>query len=179
MSKLGIYITGILLIIGMGYTIYSLKAENKRLNNNIIALKDDNSRQLLLTKSELQQFYGKQLDSLSKALDIKLKNVTNIIITKYNYKDTVIKHVAFDTVKIEGSEKFLVSKGCFKVEGSIDKTGLNIKTLELNDKLTTFIYKDYYKRFLFIKYRPYYTCKVYSECKKDTVHVETNIKVIK
>lgn len=179
MNKLSIYLFGILLIIGMGYTIYSLKSENKRLSNNIEALQLDNARQLELTKKELKKFYGAQLDSLADKLDIKLKNITNIVITKYVYKDTTVVTYKTETVKIQGSENFSISKNCAQIDATIDSTGITIKKIELQDRLTTFLYKDYAKRFLFIKWKPYYTSKVYSECKKDTIQVETNIKVLK
>lgn len=179
MNKILIYVVAIFLIIGMGYTIYSLKSENKRLNNNIEALQLDNARQLALTKGELKEFYGKQLDSLADKLDIKLKNITNVIITKYVYKDTTVTTYKTETVKIQGSENFSISKNCAQIDATIDSIGITIKKIELQDKLTTFLYKDFKKRFLFIKWKPYYTSKIYSECKQDTLQVETNIKVIK
>ena len=181
MNKYLIYIVLVLAVfcIGSTYTITKVLKENKRLNNNITAWQLDNARQLELKQNELKLFYGKQIDSLSKALNIKLKNVTNIIITKYNYRDTVIQHTTFDTVKIVGKETFNIDKECFKLNGLLDSTGLSIRNIELTDKLTTFIYKAYSKKFLFIKWKPYYTSKVYSECKKDTIQVQTNIKVLK
>lgn len=185
MNKILKYIitAGILIIIGIlgiqYIRINKLVKENARLTNNITALKIDHNRQLIITKGELNKFYGYKIDSLTKALGIKMKNVKNIVVTKYVYKDTTIAHLTFDTVKISNKETFLFQKNCLIVDGVIDSTGITFDNVILQDKLTTFLYKDYEKKFLFIKWKPYYTSKIYSECLKEIVEVETNIKVIK
>lgn len=155
----------------------NLRVDIKRVDNNYQALAQNTSIQQELTKSEAKEFYKKSLDSILDKVNVKLKNVTNVIVTKYNYKDTTIKHYTTEKVKIYGSENFVILKGCFIVSGKLDSTGITLNSIENNDKLTYLLYKAYHKHFLFFKWKSYYESKVYSACKKDTMTIETNLKI--
>lgn len=157
----------------------NLREDIKRVDNNYQALAQNSSIQQELTKSEAKEFYKKSLDSILNKVNVKLKNVTNVIITKYNYKDTTISHIKLDTLKVKifGSENFSINKECFVIKGKIDEGGLYINSVENTDKLTYILYKAYHKHFLFFKWKPYYESKVYSECKKDTMSIQTNLKI--
>ena len=65
------------------------KSERKRYNNNMIALIEDRSRQQEITVNELKKLYPKY-DSLAKELNIKTKFITNIIDTRYRFRDSVL-----------------------------------------------------------------------------------------
>jgi len=157
----------------------NLKRDNYRQANNVIALAKNSSIQQELTKSEYKEFYAAKEDSLLKALKIKQNKVTNIVKVVYNYKDTTITHIKLDTIKIKitGTESFIIPKDCFTIKGKIDKTGITINSVENNDKLTYILYKSYHKKFLFFHWKPYYESKIYSECKKDTMSIQTNLKI--
>jgi hypothetical protein len=55
----------------------------------MIALIEDRSRQQEVTVNELKKLYPKY-DSLAKELNIKTKFITNIIDTKYRFRDSVL-----------------------------------------------------------------------------------------
>ena len=154
-----------------------LKNNVNRLNNNIEAILIDSSKQQLITKKELKNYYSKQLDSILLKLDIKNKNIKEVIVTKYNYKDTTVVNYKTEKVIIQGEENFTLTKGCFTVKGSLDSTGLNLKEIENKDKLTYILYKSHKNKFLFIKWNPEYKAKIYSQCKNDTIPIELNLKV--
>jgi hypothetical protein len=178
------FIKPYLIYIILGGIIYLLFAQNKalredvkRVDNNYQAAVQNSSIQQELTRKEFKEYYSKKLDSIAKGIDIKLKNVTEVVVTKYNLKDTVIKHYETTKVKIYGTESFTIPKGCFTVTGKLDSTGVTLNTITNQDKLTYFLYKSYHKHFLFFKWKPYYQSKIYSECKKDTMSIETNLKI--
>ncbi len=71
------------------------KEERKRYNNNMIALIADKNRQQSLTIDELKTLYPKY-DSIAKLLQIKTKNITDIIETQYRFKDSLfifVQHI--------------------------------------------------------------------------------------
>ena len=184
LTKLWNFIKPYIIYIILGLIVYILFAQNKalredikRVDNNYQALAQNTSIQQELTKKEFKEYYTKKLDSILDKMDIKLKNVTEVVVTKYNLKDTTIKHYQTEKVKIYGTELFTIPKGCFIVEGKLDSTGITLNTITNQDKLTYILYKSYHKHFLFFKWKPYYQSKIYSECKKDTMNIETNLRV--
>jgi len=72
------------------------KEERKRFSNNMVALIKDKSRQQELTVKELKELYPKY-DSLAKVLNIKTKHITNIIDTKYRFRDSIITSTVLKT----------------------------------------------------------------------------------
>jgi hypothetical protein len=156
------------------------KEERKRYNNNMIALMTDKNRQQALTISELKTLYPKY-DSLARTLNIKTKNITDIIETQYRFKDSTITNTILKTDSISEKAYFTLNEKCYSFSGFIKKDTISFTNKEFNDKITTFLYKDWKKKYMWglLKFKPYYTSKVYSECMQDTLSVINNIKVIK
>jgi hypothetical protein len=65
------------------------KEERKRFNDNYLAVTTDRARQQELTAKELKELYPRY-DSLAKELNIKTKQITNIIETRYKFRDSVV-----------------------------------------------------------------------------------------
>jgi hypothetical protein len=156
------------------------KEERKRYHDNITALIEDKNRQQALTMNELKTLYPKY-DSLAKALNIKTKYITDIINTQYRFKDSTITNVVLKKDNISEKAYFTLNEKCYKLSGFIKKDSISFTNKEFKDNLTTFLYKDWNKKYLWglLKFKPYYTSKVYSECMQDTISVMNNIKVIK
>ncbi len=156
------------------------KAERKRFNDNYVAVLSDKSRQQELTAKELEKLYPKY-DSLAEVLKIKTKFITNIIETKYKFRDSVVTTSILRKDSVSEKSYFSLKEKCYNLSGYIKKDSIAFTNKEFNDKLTTFLYKDYEHKYLWglFKFKPYYTAKVYSDCMKDTVSVLNNIKIKK
>lgn len=156
------------------------KEERKRYSDNITALIEDKNRQQALTVKELKTLYPKY-DSLAKVLNIKTKFITNIIETQYRFKDSTITNIVLKRDSISEKAYFTLNEKCYKLSGFIKKDSISFTNKEFKDNLTTFLYKDWDKKYLWglLKFKPYYTSKIYSECMQDTISVINNIKVIK
>jgi hypothetical protein len=154
------------------------KEERQRFSSNMVALIKSKSRQQELTVNELKELYPKY-DSLAKELNIKTKRITNIIDTKYRFRDSIITSTVLKTDSVSEKSYFTMKEKCYTFSGFIKKDSISFTNKEFNDKLTTFLYKDWEKKYLWglIKRKPYYNAKVYSECMKDTVSVLNNIKI--
>ena len=155
----------------------SLKNNVDRLYSNQIALTEQYSRELQLNRQDFQRIYHKE-DSIAKIVGIKPKQIQQVIVNNYHYKDSTTNYIPYrDTIKND-TMHFIAPLGCMKVEGYTTKSGIVFTNNEYNDILHTFLYKRYDHKFLFIKWGKYIDAKVYSECKKDTVAIEKNIKII-
>ena len=156
------------------------KEERKRYNNNMIALIEDKSRQQELTIEELKKLYPKY-DSLAKVLNIKTKTITDIVETRYQFKDSTLVSTILKKDSISEKAYFTLKEKCYSFSGFIKKDSISFTSKEFNDNLTTFLYKDWEKKYLWglFKFKPYYTSKVYSECMQDTIQVINNIKIKK
>lgn len=172
----------LLLIVVIGIRNH-YKKEVNRLKNNYEAVIEENGRQQEIKMKEYRKFYEHKYDSLAEVLEIKRKNIETIIVTKYNWKDTIVKKyetvVDYNTEYHSEVDKFDILEKCYQISGEYFEGYVSINAIEFNDRLTTFTYKDHKKKFLFLKFKPFYTTKVYSECKEDTIKVEENIKIIK
>lgn len=167
--------------LGLVFKLYqNEKEERKRFNDNYTAVLMDKSRQQELTAKELEKLYPKY-DSLANVLNIKTKLITNIIETKYKFRDSVVTSSVLRKDSISEKSYFNLNEKCYKLSGFIKKDSISFTNKEFNDKLTTFLYKDYEHKYLWglFKFKPYYTAKVYSDCMKDTVSVLNNIKIKK
>jgi hypothetical protein len=154
------------------------KEERKRFSNNMVALIKDKSRQQELTVKELKELYPKY-DSLAKVLNIKTKHITNIIDTKYRFRDSIITSTVLKTDSVSEKSYFTLKEKCYNFSGFIKKDSISFTNKEFKDNITTFLYKDWEKKYLWglLKFKPYYNAKVYSECMKDTISVMNNIKI--
>jgi hypothetical protein len=167
--------------LGLVFKLYqNEKSERKRFNDNYVAVLTDKSRQQELTAKELEKLYPKY-DSLAEVLKIKTKSITNIIETKYNFRDSVVTTNVLRKDSVSEKSYFSLKEKCYNLSGYIKKDSIAFTNKEFNDKLTTFLYKDYEHKYLWglFKFKPYYTAKVYSDCMKDTVSVLNNIKIKK
>ena len=154
------------------------KSERKRFNDNYVAVLTDKSRQQELTAKELEKLYPKY-DSLANVLNIKTKHITNIIDTKYRFIDSIITSTVLKTDSVSEKSYFTLKEKCYTFSGYIKKDSISFTNKEFKDNLTTFLYKDWEKKYLWglLKFKPYYNSKIYSECMKDTISVINNIKI--
>ena len=154
------------------------KEERKRFSNNMVALIKDKSRQQELSVKELKELYPKY-DSLANVLNIKTKHITNIIDTKYRFRDSIITSTVLKTDSVSEKSYFTLKEKCYTFSGYIKKDSISFTNKEFKDNLTTFLYKDWEKKYLWglLKFKPYYNSKIYSECMKDTISVINNIKI--
>jgi hypothetical protein len=154
------------------------KSERKRFNDNYVAVLTDISRQQELSVKELKELYPKY-DSLANVLNIKTKHITNIIDTKYRFRDSIITSTVLKTDSVSEKSYFTLKEKCYTFSGFIKKDSISFTNKEFKDNLTTFLYKDWEKKYLWglLKFKPYYNSKIYSECMKDTISVINNIKI--
>ena len=146
-----------------------------RLSRNQDAILLRQSEQVELTQREFKRLYYKE-DSIAQLVGIKPKQLQQVIVNNYHYKDTSI--VQFPTIKSGDTIKFVKPIGCLKVEGYVLRDSISFTKPEFNDKLHTFLYGKRPHKFLFIKWGKWIIdAKTYSECKNDTIQVEKNLKI--
>ncbi len=189
MSKLNKYIIIGILVIALFFAIKAiidLKKEVTRISDNFEIEMLKLNKELQLTKSELKTLYP-SIDSLSKKLDIKLKNIEHIVQIEYRYYDTTITHSKTVYDSINEKLTFIAPRKCGQIEGYVQKRDVVITKDTYNDDFTLFLYKEK-PRLLkignFIDWRqPWrkytHTAKFYSECKQDTINITRDIKMIK
>ncbi len=163
-----------------------LRKDRNRISSNYETVLLNLNKEQQLTRVEVKKMYFKY-DSLAKTLDIKLKNVENIINIEYRYKDTTITHAQtfFDTV--HNKLTFMATQKCYTIFGSVKEKKVDIDTIENNDNLDLFIYEEkpqLLKISNFINWKKFWkkytnTAKVYSECKGGLMLIKENIKIIK
>jgi len=174
----------VVLMFGSLTALYKLyqneKEERKRFNDNYVAVMTDRARQQELTAKELKELYPRY-DSLAKELSIKTKHITNIIETRYRFRDSVVTSTVLKKDSVSEKSFFTLKEKCYTFSGFIKKDSISFTNKEFKDNLVTFLYKDWKHKYLFglIKIKPFYTAKVYSECMKDTIGIENNIKIKK
>ena len=163
------------------FKLYSYeKEERKRFNDNYVAVMTDRARQQELTAKELRELYPRY-DSSAKELNIKTKQITNIIETRYRFRDSTVTSTVLKTDSVSEKAYFTLKEKCYNFSGYIKKDSISFTNKEFKDNLVTFLYKDWNKKYLWglIKFKPYYTAKIYSDCMKDTISVLNNIKIKK
>ncbi len=154
------------------------------LNNNQVSLIAQSSRELGLLRSDFKRYYHKE-DSIASLIGIKSKEIHQVIVNNYHYKDstTIIVPLKKDSIYTTNDTlKFIAPLGCMEVTGNVIKSKdiIEFKDRKFNDKLHTFLYQSYDHRFLGFLWKvgKYMNVKTYSECLKDTVSIERNIKII-
>ena len=175
-------ILSVLLLIIASFSVYKLIKLTDKIeileSNQEVFLTNHNNDQITLTAKEFKKMLP-ELDSLVKTLKIKTKNITNVIDTKYSIKDTLIKNYSITKDSVSHTSRVYMNDGCFDFVGEIEKDTFRILTQSFNDRLVTFLYKDYKHKYIWglIKTEPYFTSKVWSQCKNDTISVTRNIKI--
>jgi hypothetical protein len=167
------------LTIGLLFKLYKdEKAERIRYNNNMLALLENKSRQQELTINEFKKLYPKY-DSIAKQLNIKTKHITDVIDTKYRFKDTTLITSILKKDSVSEKSYFNFTDKCYSISGFIKKDSVSLTNREIKDNLIIYKHKDWEKKYLWglIKLRPFMSVKIYSECKKDTIQVINNIKL--
>ena len=100
------------------------KSERKRFNDNYVAVLTDKSRQQELTAKELEKLYPKY-DSLANVLNIKTKHITNIIDTKYRFRDSIITSTVLKTDSVSEKSYFTLKEKCYTFSGYIKKDSIS------------------------------------------------------
>jgi hypothetical protein len=175
----------------IGLVIYLWITDRKNLSNTVGRLERNqdalliNSReQQVLTTREFKRLYPK-VDSLAQALGIKPKQVQNVIVNNYHYKDSTVVIVPLkpsDTIYSKSDTlKFLAPLGCMKVSGYVINKTLVFNKEFYNDKFHTFLYGERPHFLLGIKWLGYgkwiINSKTYSECLNDIITTESNLKI--
>jgi hypothetical protein len=167
------------LTIGLLFKLYKTEKEERiRYNNNMLALIENKSRQQELTIAEFKKLYPKY-DSIANRLNIKTKHITDVIDTRYRFKDTTLVSSVLTKDSVSEKSYFTFSDDCYNISGFVKKDSVSLTNREIKDKITIFSHKDWEKKYLWglIKLKPFMNVKVYSECKKDTIQVINNIKL--
>lgn len=177
--KLLLQLAAIALLVYFIYDSCNQRAERKIYEQNQLNYLTDGARQLTLTRSELKILLqsDQRLAGKIDTMGIKVRNITNIVQNTYHIKDTTITHNTFIHDQLTDRNFFNVDYGCFKISGYVTRDSIVTESRELNDKLSTFLYKDFRHRFWFIKWGKYFTAKTWSDCKHDTIAVTRNIKI--
>ena len=164
------------------------KSETERLTNNQTTLRQelkthrlkDSSyvaeiETLTLSKNEFEKLCTKQTKELQQ-LNIKLKRLQSASTTElvhiYSFDtikvfDSILVKNVIDTIRcFNYTDNYITLGGCL-ADNTIDN--LSIRTF---DTITTFVSKEYRKKFLFFKWKPYYKVTVksnnpYSEIKAE------------
>jgi hypothetical protein len=163
------------------YKLYeNEKAERKRFNDNYVAVLTDNSRQQTLTIKELRALYPKY-DSLASELKIRTKYIKDITEISYKFRDTTITKSILKKDSISEKSYFVLNDKCYSFAGYTKKDSIAFTKKEFNDVLTSFVYKDWEKKYFFklFKFKPYYKTKVFSKCMNDTISVNNHIQITK
>jgi hypothetical protein len=154
-----------------------------KLDRNQTALLSNHNEQVELTRREFQKFYRRE-DSIMQLIGIKPKQVQNVIVNNYHYKDSTIVIVPLkkDSVTSKSDTlKFLAPLGCMKVSGYVINKTLVFEKESYSDKFHTFLYGERPYFFLGIKWLGYgkwiINSKTYSECLNDVVETESNLKI--
>ena len=100
----------------------------------MIALIKAKSRQQEITAKELKELYPKY-DSIAKVLSIKTKFITNIIDTKYRFKDTTITKTVLKRDSISERKNFVIEKDCYNITGFVEKDTISITKKEFKDNV--------------------------------------------
>lgn len=179
-KKINRVVAYVLLLVAVLLIIYSnsrIRQENKRLKDNQTALmkriqeqtlKDGTHKveieRLTLTKDELEEYNSVLSDEL-KQLKIKYKRLQQYqqtsIVGEYRI-DTVeiIKEVAIanDTViHLRYADDYI------SIYGETDRERLYNMAITTYDTITTLVSKEYRKRFLFFRWRPYYKITIHNK----------------
>jgi len=183
MNKLKLYAIGAVVIILILLAVF-LNIEHKshirerdradRLEENQRQLLASTSQQttLILTLREFLSVDALKIDSLSKALKIRPKTITQYITIEKTIHDTVPKIVKVYPLKdswvLTDSDKCWRWSGEAKLQNEL--MTVNRLRFDYNDKITEFFYWERPRKFLFVRYgKKRYYQKTSSECGTEKV----------
>lgn len=168
-----IFIVGLCIGIVWMYKDYQhQKSENIRQTENISQLRKADSLRFcaqIMTADELKQYLEYQNTDLKNQLlkaGIKENRIKEIVSTKYQFKDTLIKKYAVGP--------FVDSSKCLVIRGYVDSSGVVIKDRQFKNKMDAVAYWQRREwKFLGIKTRwlgrKEMTAKVFDECGESRV----------
>jgi len=175
-----IKLIAILLLVGVAVWFYKdyqfQKLENIRQTENNSQLRKADSLHFasqILSLNEMKDYLEYQNSDLKNNLakdGIKTNRIKEIISTKYNYKDTIIKKYV--------SGPFIDSTKCLTIKGFVDSSGVTITDRQFHNKTDAVAYWERNQwSFLGIKTRflgkKQMTAKVYDECgESKTIKIE-------
>jgi hypothetical protein len=153
------------------------------LETNQIALTTNSSIQQQVYLGEFKKLHSKE-DSIAKLIGLKPKDITNVVVNNYHYKDTTIVQVPL--IPKDSTSKdtltFISPIKCGYVSGEVYLKNMTIKIKEVDtkDTLHTFLYENYNRFLGFLwKRNKRYEAVTYSECMNKVINTEENIKIIK
>ncbi len=166
-----IKLIAILVLVGIAVWFYKdyqyQKEENIRQTENSSQLRKADSLRFasqILSLNEIKDYLEYQNSDLKNNLikdGIKVNRIKEIVSTKYNYKDTIIKKYI--------SGPFIDSTKCLTIKGFVDSSGVTITDRQFTNKTDAVAYWERRQwNFLGIKTRflgkKQMTAKVYNEC---------------
>jgi hypothetical protein len=171
---IGLILIVILLLI-FGYGSYQNAIRIKSNYDNLVL--ENDAAQIIHTGENYRN--KKELDSLAKLLDIRLKTIKTIFQTKYNYKDSIFlvpfyqNEIVYDTVPVP--KQYIHRGDCYDLSLVADKDTI-YSELTLHDDITGYLHWERPHKFWFIHWgRKEYFLKVHSECLKDTLKIDNLI----
>jgi hypothetical protein len=155
----------------------TLLREKNRWENNYISSEKDHAREQELTRKEFAKFYP-QLDSMRKALGMRLKEVEHITVIDYKYKDSTLLSTIAYYDSVTHTKNFTLSSDCYTLICSLHGDTITKKFIEFKDTLSVFLRRYRPNKFWFVRWGNWiHDARVWSKCKNDTVNVSKNIKL--
>lgn len=179
-KKIITYSVLILIILSLIYGITYFRSEMNRFENNYNVTVNSLNNAEILNANEVKTYHY-SLDSLRKELDIRRKTVTNIFVTKYNYRDSVrlIPELVINQVNDTNyiAKEYSFKSDCYDLN-IYNSNDTLLHYINWHDKLTGFLYWERKHRLWFIRWgSKQYFIKLYSDCQKDTIKVEKLILI--
>lgn len=173
-------ITAILLFVGSAL-IFNERSKRITAERNLTATIKDKSLQVEVTKRTADRLYGATIDSLSREIGIKPKQIVQWMKGEIEYRDTgsvVIVQPRIDTVKIyPDSVHGRVEKDCYTIDILLYQNRFYTE-LQYRDELTPVIYRERPRRIWFVKFGCWqYRVEILSKCDKTKISVFENVYV--
>lgn len=159
----------------------NLKKDNARLNSNVSQLElYNNNSKLLLTKDEFLKFKSDLINEITDSLNIKPKQITNVINTYNSYIDSS-KSITNTNQISDSIYRITVDEGCFGFSGihNIKSKQFTLDYRRFNDTIRIIDY--WYRKRLFNKQwlpkigKKRYLRDSYSKCNSKVTTEEINI----
>jgi len=180
----GIVLLCVILLIMLLWGI-NQRSEKLRYKSNFEAEVLHNGQQVIVTQSEYQRLY-KDIDSLTRSLGLKPKQVIQIVQSNYEIVDSAVGKLTGDTIyQIRNDTvimyidtlKFSIDRPCYILSGYLANNQIHEK-LTLKDKSSLIIYRERPRKFLFIKYgRWQYSAILHSQCSGRIMSVDNNVLI--
>lgn len=173
-------ITAILLFVGSAL-IFNERSKRITAERNLTATIKDKSLQVEVTKRTADRLYGATIDSLSRQLGIKPKQIVQWMKGEIEYRDTgsvVVIPPRIDTVKIyPDSVHGRVERDCYTIDILLYQNRFYTE-LQYRDELMPVIYRERPRRILFVRFgRWQYRAEILSKCDKTKISVFENVYV--